>query len=76
MPILLQLGNAALVLLCKSIGVSSFAGSFAIQQSKTILARSCEAHPTERQHGGNEIKPAAILAPANFVRVHLLLISC
>ncbi len=40
MPISLQLGNAALVLLCKFIGVPSLAGSFTIRQSKTILARA------------------------------------
>jgi hypothetical protein len=44
MPIALQLGNAALILLCKFIGVPSLAGSFAIRQTKTILARFCEAH--------------------------------
>ena len=44
MPISLQLGNAALVLLCKFIGVPSLAGSSTTRQTKTILARSCGAH--------------------------------
>jgi len=43
MPISLQLGNAALVLLCKFIGVPSFAGSSTIRQSKTIYVRRCDA---------------------------------
>jgi hypothetical protein len=59
MPISLQLGNAALVLLCKFIGVPSFAGSSAVRQSKTILVRSCEAQlqlsirVVERNHALN-----------------------
>jgi hypothetical protein len=41
---------------------------FAIQQSKTILARLCEAGPRRCQRVGNEIK-AAILRGPDFVNV-------
>jgi len=37
---------------------------------ETILARSCEAQPTERQHIGNQIEAVLIFALAEFVQVH------
>jgi hypothetical protein len=44
MPISLQLGNAALVLLCKFIGVPSLAGSSTTLQSKRFWRDPVERH--------------------------------
>jgi hypothetical protein len=54
------------------LSLSIVAGSFAIRQSKTILARSCEAgHSRPKwQRGGNQIKAAMIFARAYFVNVY------
>jgi hypothetical protein len=48
--------------------------AYFVRQSSTILARSCEAQPTEWQHIGNQINAAMIFlrGPAGFAMTQIV----